>query len=231
MTPELHHLAWKHAKERPDIETSGLAVFDGESIIYWPCGAEAPRPDSGRPRYLDMIAAEDAGTVVGLIHSHPDGDTTPSPLDIEQANLMQLPWWIIDPVTGNWTRLDPVSRPLLGRPFVMGVDDCWSICREWYSREHNVSIPDFVRSAGFWERGFEPHVVHLDEAGFCEVTSNGLEKGDGLLFRVADRFITHCGVYLGNGEFLHHIDDTLSRKEKLDPKWMRRVAKVVRRKP
>jgi cell wall-associated NlpC family hydrolase len=140
---------------------------------------------------------------------------------------MGLPWWVMAP-SGPWTRYDPRSRPVLGRRFVFGVDDCWSICRDWFGREMGLAMPDFEREPNFWETGFEPHVEHLAAAGFVPVPFGGLQRGDGLLFRVCAKTITHCAVYLGDGWMLHHIEGMLSRKEPVDRRWMKRLAMVVR---
>lgn len=230
MTPELLKHAITHALSEYPKESAGVVIEVEGEARYWPCRNIAKDPlkdvDWGPE---DLFAAEDAGRLLGHVHSHPQGNPEPSPSDKEAAELTQLPSWVVTP-RGDWRRYDPRSRNLLQRQFVFGVDDCWSICRDWYSREALADLPDFLREQEFWRDGLELHINHLDEAGFELLQRDHLRPGDGLMFKIRARLITHSAVYLGEGQILHHIDHELSRREPLTLAWMKRLVKVARRK-
>ena len=64
--------------------------------------------------------------------------------------------------------------------------------------------------------------------GLCPPLAN-LQVGDVLLMRVASPEVeNHGAVYLGNGQMLHHLYGQLSRRERLDFQWVRRVGGVAR---
>lgn len=230
MTPELLNLALEHAKRSAPREACALLIEAQGEPFYWRCENVSGEPDMAIPAFKDMVNAEDSGRLLGFVHSHPAGPTTLSPLDLKGSAAMQLPWWVVNPSDGTWTRYDPPTRELLGRQFVLGVDDCWSLCRDWYRRERALDLPDFTRGPGFWESGFEPHLDHMDEAGFQVVAFDSLRAGDTLLFKLAARTITHSAIYLGDGVMLHHLDKCLSRTEHINQSWLRRLVKVARRK-
>lgn len=61
---------------------------------------------------LDYAAAEDAGTVLAVIHSHPGGSVQPSDHDKQGIKLSGLSWFIIEPCTEQWSdEYYPAVRP------------------------------------------------------------------------------------------------------------------------
>jgi len=226
VTPELLATAVADARLCTPREAAAVLVEIAGAPCYWPCQNLAAGNAHVNFAPVSLAAAEDAGRLLGYVHSH-SGSTEPSGTDLSNCQATQLPWWIVNPA-GRWRRLDPSSRPLLGRQYAFGVDDCWSIVRNWYAQNRALALPDFVREPHFWESGFEPHLAHMEAAGFVPVAFDSLREGDALLFRMAAKTITHCAVYLGGGWMLHHAEGHLSRRELLDRKWMKRLAAVVR---
>lgn len=228
MTPELLSAMQAHAAEEFPRESCGV-VIDVQGVAkYWPCVNAAAGLGAMVAAPLSLIAAEDAGRVVGYAHSHAQAPPRPSLMDVVQCDLSGLPWWVVQTPGTLWERMNPTGRKLTERLFLFGVDDCWAIVREWYALEMKIELADFVRDYAFWEDGFEPHVHHMKDAGFSEVSKDDVRRGDVMLFRIGAKTITHCGVFLGDGKMLHHIERQLSRCEILDGKWAGRVAMVVR---
>lgn len=222
MTPELLEAILAHAQAEAPREACGILVWDGKNdAIYRPCRniAEADHFDI-HPE--DWVSAEDAGQILGIVHSHPGGTTYPSHADFVACNRSNVPWWIVT-LDGQWRRIIPSDWQLTGHPFAWGVQDCWTLVRDAaFGR-----VPDFLRTPEFWERE-NLFMDHLEEAGW-RIVEDGPVHGDGLLFSIRGRgVVNHCAVYRGAGRIVHHLPGRLSREEDLGP-LNRAVVHVVRR--
>lgn len=178
------------------------------------------------------------GRPVGLLHSHPlaaDGSVqaSPSALDMEMQVTSGMPWGLsiidedgkcADPVW--WGDQLPI-RPLLGRVFLHGINDCYSLIRDWY-RLKGITLPDFPRSDGWWrEPGLDLYGQGFEKARFRRVEVSEIRPGDVVLFSVVSRVLNHGGVYLGDDVMLHHLHGTLSSRVPLS-KWASRIRVVLR---
>ncbi|MDE9456052.1 NlpC/P60 family protein, partial [Xenorhabdus bovienii] len=118
-------------------------------------------------------------------------------------------------------------KPLLGRPFVHGIWDCYAIVRDWYRLERNIDIPDFERSDGWWDRGENLYMKNYVSAGFVEC-SGELQIGDVIIMQVQANEPNHAGVYIGDGLMLHHMYGQLSNKVPYSGYWQERAIIALR---
>ena len=97
--------AMQHAKDQDPHESCGLLVQlkPDDDLIYWPCRNMANSGEHFDMHPLDYAAAEDAGMVLAIIHSHPAGGVQPSRMDVRGIELSGLSWFIIDPCTEQWS--------------------------------------------------------------------------------------------------------------------------------
>ena len=127
------------------------------------------------------------------------------------------------------------AAPYEGRPYVLGQYDCYTIVRDWMARERGhemVMLTDtperlvnqwltdgvFVTNPELhrWERVIVP------------------QAGDGILFSLSRRDedspnrANHCGVYLGDGRFLHHFPNRASCIQDFDARWRSWVVSFMR---
>ncbi|CAI1073880.1 NlpC/P60 family [Serratia fonticola] len=219
-----------HAEESHPAECCGLVVQVGKRQQYLRCRNTASEPTeqfSMHPE--DYASAEDSGEIVAIVHSHPDATTQPSQLDVAQCDLSQLPWIIASWPEGDIRTIIPTNgiKPLLGRPFVHGIWDCYAIVRDWYRLERDINLPNFERSDGWWARGENLYMQHYAEAGFIPATSDLLE-GDVIIMQVRADEPNHAGVYLGGGVMLHHMYGQLSKHVPYDGYWQARTIITLR---
>ncbi|WP_413732354.1 C40 family peptidase [Sodalis sp. RH20] len=221
-----------HAEQTYPAECCGLVIQNGRKQTYLPCTNTAPENgEQFRIAPEEYAAAEDAGVIIAVAHSHPDATTQPSQLDLAQCDLLQVPWIIASWPEGDVREIMPAEgiKPLEGRPFVHGIWDCYAIIRDWYKLERGIELPNFERSDGWWDRGENLYMKNYAEAGFVP-TEGALQPGDVIIMQVRADEPNHAGVYLGDGLMLHHMYGKLSGKVPYGGYWHERTITTLRHK-
>ena len=253
LTKQLKADIISHALDCYPTECCGL-IIGGQ---YYPCDNVAPNPtEHFEIDYLDMVEMEEYhGEIQAIVHSHPDGGVLPSDLDKLQIELHGVPWVIVavskqdygdEPAFGIY---EPCGYrpPLLGRNYIHGVQDCYSLVRDYYSRELDIDLPDFERADAWWEdENHEPlYEKNFTKAGFIKVQDkNDLQKHDVILCRVGrTHHVNHALIWLGdkgalksettpdcvgNALILHHPYGRQSVREIYGKGWADRTVMVVR---
>jgi proteasome lid subunit RPN8/RPN11 len=157
----------------------------------------------------DYQKAEDAGEILALYHSHVDQPPTPSDPDKMMAEKNNLPIIIVSWPADTWDLYEPAGwkAELIGRPFVYGVMDCWTLVQDYYKEKHGITLPDFQYEPQFWKK---ENLIEesLPKHGFVRVSQ--LQEGDFLLMQLDTPMPSHCAVYVGDGMILHHPPNHLS---------------------
>ena len=215
-------MSWKqdalvHAKEQDPKESCGLLLEIKGKEKYFPCKNLSTYsqqcfiidPD-------DFVKAEETGNILAVIHSHPVTPPIASQADKISCEDSKLPWHIVNPKTEQWGYYEPsgYKPPLIGRHWVWGITDCWSLVRDWYKEEKNIILRD-------WDRPTTPQQFlekPLFEScawrtGFRELRPDEkLINGDVLLMSILNPTLNHVAIFL-DGDVLHHLADRISCKE------------------
>ncbi|MBC8638263.1 C40 family peptidase [Caballeronia sp. EK] len=187
----------------------------------------------------DYVRAEDTGRVVAIAHSHVYEPPVPSLADLAGIERTGLPWLIVNVPIGSHTITQPsgFKAPLLGRPFVHGVHDCYALVRDAYA-EQGIALNDYARRYGWWNdedgsnlyrenfaaEGFVPVIVHSPTSDDLKL----LRPFDLILMNIRARRENHMAIYLGGGVILHHLIGTASRREAYQEFYQRRTTAVLR---
>lgn len=167
-----------------------------------------------------------------IVHSHPDSERAPTESDMRGQIASNVPWGIVQTLQGPqasnilWWG-DSLPRPdLLGRIYISGVQDCWSLCRDHWTLHCGITIPDYPRNADLWRTGRSLYEENVETHAF-EVPLEEIKTHDIVLLKIRATCVNHGGIYLGNDQMLHHPFTRLSTIETLSP-WGKYIHKVYR---
>ncbi len=206
-----------HAKDQNPKEAVGLVLNIRGKQKYFPCRNLAI---TDHQCFIldpeDYIKADKTGEIIAVFHSHPINPPTPSQADKISCEDSGLPWYIVNPTTKQWAYLEPCGYkpPLLGRPWVWGITDCWSLVRDWYKEEKDIELRDWERPITLEEFNNNPMFEACAwRTGFRELRPNEkLENGDLLFMSIFHPTLNHVALFF-NGDVIHHLTDRLSCRE------------------
>lgn len=197
----------EHAAECYPNECCGLMV-DG---VYRPCRNTATVADMVSIHPEDWADAEDAGKIEAVCHSHPDASNYPSALDLKMMERTGVAWWILG--KEGVRKMAPV-RDLLGREFIYGKQDCYSLAREYYKRVWDLEIPDFDHCEyGWWKNGKDIFTEGFHLTGFYDIPMAELRVGDGILMQIDSPVPNHAAMLVEDNIILHHLAKRLSTRD------------------
>ena len=219
-----------HAAEVYPAECCGVVAQKSRVERYFPCRNIAENPtEQFHLSPEDYIAAEEWGTVTGIVHSHPDATTQPSELDKAQCDAMAIPWHIVSYPEGDLRTVMPRGElPLVGRAFVLGHTDCWGLVMSYFRQTHGIVLNDYRVDYPWWESGRENlYLANWYECGFREF-SGPPSPGDMVIMQVSAPVANHAGILLDDGMLLHHMYGMLSQRVPYGGYWKDRTVKIVR---
>ena len=93
--------AFAHAEEAYPEECCGLIINDSGIELYWKCKniSASYKEKSFVIDPIDYANGEDKGEVLGIVHSHPDGELAFSHTDRQACKYLDLPFYLVEPKT------------------------------------------------------------------------------------------------------------------------------------
>lgn len=201
---------------------------------------------------IDIVLAESIGNIDAYVHSHPDSSSEPSEPDLIQMSYHGLPWIICGYIPDNEPDIklykpNNFISPLIGRSYYHGLQDCYTLIKDYYHRELNITLNDYERIDLWWEneKTESLYLNNFKKEGFKEVDKNDIRKHDVILFKLGRTYhVNHAGIFLddgnltsensikviGNSLFLHHPYNRQSVREIYGNNWMDRTVYVIRHK-
>jgi len=212
-----------HAKDQDPKECCGLLLNIRGKERYYPCRNLSVESDE----YFildpeDYIKGSNLGEITAIIHSHPDTPPVASQADKMSCEQTKLPWYIVNPKTETWGYYEPCGyeAPLLGRPWVWAVTDCWSLVVDWYKKEKGIKLLDYERPTRIEDFTDDPvFEKYLPSRGFRLLRpEESLINGDVLAMSILGKGLNHVAIFI-DGDVLHHSADRLSCREPYSP-WL-----------
>ena len=236
LTPDLEHRIRNHAANCYPNESCGLLVELDGTMVYWECRNISPVPTENFIMHpADFADAEDAGKIVGMVHSHPDAQPYPSDHDRMICNQTKLPSFIVSCESGladghiHQHLPSTAIPPLEGRQFVHGVTDCYQLVVDYHRLKLNNSLPNYQRIDGWWESGqVSLYEQNFEHAGFVPVAMEDLKPGDMIVMQLRAPVPNHAAVYDGDGYIIHHVYGRLSCREIYRDFWQNITRYIMR---
>lgn len=187
----------------------------------------------------DHFKCANLGEIQALLHTHPyDKFNAPKwppewPTTVDMEGWLQgtIPWGIAATEGEGLTQLvwldDTDIQPLEGREFIHGINDCYSLIRDWFRVNKQVTIPNFARGMEWWYSGRNLYDENFEAVGFVPIPLEQATIGDCVMMKTASKVTNHAAVIVGNNEILHHLFNRLSGVDSL-AKWNRCIVRAVR---
>lgn len=225
----------EHAVAEYPRECCGLVAIVRGRERYLPCRNIATTPSEHFVLHgEDYAKAEELGSITTVVHSHPNLPARASEADRVACNKSKLPWVIVEvgmDGAGAFERIEPdgYEAPLVGRQFVHGVLDCFTLVRDYYMRHMNIELPEIPREDEWWKKGQTLYMDHYQQAGFEKIRDK-IRVGDLILMQMRSPTPNHGAIYVGDGLILHHMYDRLSGHDLYDGYFQESTTMILRHK-
>lgn len=224
-------------------EACGLVVAleNGKSVAV-PCANISTVPKLHfQISPVDYVATAKLGKVIGVWHTHCEISPSPSDADKASCEMLGMPWYILSVFkneVGEFafsemtiTAPSGFEMPYLGRPYVSGVFDCYSILLDYYKREYGIRMNDYPRIKEDGSSGIAYFTEKYEDEGFVRLIGQEPKPGDVFFIQMADRIRPdHLAVYLGDEMILHHNTGRLSKRDLYGGYWVKHTVGHFRHK-
>lgn len=221
-------------------EACGLIIADQ----FLPCANIHENPATNF-RIDHRIYLRNEHSIQAVLHSHvrhkdrpstkPGDARSPSLLDMQTQLAMAVPWGIASTEGESVSQLvwwgDRTDiAPLLKRPFIFGIADCYTLVRDYYFLKCGLDLPEQPRGI------LDPQPMYIDnfvKLGFRVVTTDIdkikhlIQVHDAVLIKQRSGFSNHAGIYDAPGMLMQHSRGRFSERRPIDH-YLTSISHVLR---
>lgn len=200
-----------------DFKEHAKSVFPNEAVGAVKAGVYVPLENKSPDPAVTFIVDSnifDSDDVTEILHTHTDGSIRPSYDDMKSQIALGIPMGIMG-MYGDMENdeysfskiyyIGNLRADYLGLPYIFGINDCYSLVRNWYYTHRNIELLDFPRRWEFWKNE-NLLIDNAEKAGFKRISENEVEIGDVFFctFHGYGKNPVHMGVYVGDNMIAHH---------------------------
>lgn len=227
-----------HALEEFPNECCGVILLVNGHQEVRKCRNVSPEPKNSFVINNADIANVNIKDIVGFYHSH-EQNLDFSLADIYFAERLQKNCVLF--VKDSFKIYSPVGMeiPYVNRPFFVGHLDCFTLFKDYYRRELNITLPEHAHAERYsqndWKTlaesaDYQNNTILFDyfkENGFVEVQD--IRKHDVLLLKLpfTKTFPLHIGVMIEKDKILHHLLE-FSSMESYNNRYKRLTTNILR---
>lgn len=120
---------------------------------------------------------------------------------------------------------------LLGKPFRMGEQDCYTLVRGFFADNFDIHLPNYARPTDWSSANLDLMRQYYARNGFvmhADWKRNDLRPGDVLAMAIGDSNANHFAIYVGDNTIIHHIFNRFSNEEVFRDFWRNCVCFMLR---
>lgn len=200
-----------------DFKQHAISVFPNEAVGVVKGGKYIPLDNKSQDPSMSFVVNADIfdnDDVTEILHTHTDGTFRPSYDDMRTQISLGIPMGIMGMYGDtendeyNFSKvhyLGNLRGDYLGLPYIFGINDCYTLVRNWYYTHRDIELLDFPRRWEFWKTQ-NLLIDNVSLAGFKEISVNEVEAGDVFFctFHGYGKYPVHMGVYVGDNTIEHH---------------------------
>ena len=224
-----------HSKSKPDEEVCGFVILNPDlTVSAEPAINENPdKKDCFEISSKKFIDYKLNKKILGIYHSHPRSDESPSERDKKISEETGIPYLIYSLLTKKFFLYYPESYSpveLLGRPYIKGFYECTCLFKDYFNVKLGINITRWHDNYWLTESDEEANET-LDiilNKNLNKINLQEIKKHDVIVFQVKKNKRKHVGIYLGNDYFIHQCGGGLSQKQFLDNRWQQKIKGAYR---
>lgn len=123
-------------------------------------------------------------------------------------------------------------QTLLGREFIYGEQDCYSLVRDFFLLNFQLDLPNYARPDEFWKHDMDMYLERYRKHGFelIDCHPSQYEPADVFLMAINSKVANHAAILVEGGQIIHHLWNRLSTKERYGGIWRNTTVAVLRHK-
>lgn len=219
-------------------EACGFVVQVGKKVrILDSPNAAGDKRNQFRIASEDYVKASDLGEIIGVWHTHCEMPEKPSEADLAGCESSELPWYILSVYKteqgfsfSEIHAFEPsgFSMDYVGRPYIVGVFDCYSLVVDYYAREFGIKLNSYPRIDNWFRLGMNMFEENFKSEGFGLLLDEEPRAGDVFLIHSGSSIPNHVAIYLGEEKILHHTHGRLSCRDIYGGYWEKHTSHHLR---